>query len=166
MKVYGIGPVYGIAVIATTVVAWTAVSSGVVPDVELPFATLWRILGWALVPAGAALWVFGALGSGFLRRFNAGELATSGAFAWVRNPLYVSLALICSGLALSRASAWLLLLPVMYWALLTGLVRATEERWCRARFGDEYLAYCARVNRAIPWPPTWPKPWLRGSPEL
>ena len=48
------------------------------------------------------------------------------------------------------------LLPVLLWpllvlpaiiALLVWIVISREERYMRATFGDEYLAYCRRVRR-------------------
>ena len=30
-------------------------------------------------------------------------------------------------------------------------MKNTEEKWLTEHFGKEYINYCKRVNRAIPW---------------
>ena len=45
----------------------------------------------------------------------------------------------------------LLILPVIFWAVLTVVLKRTEERCLLEKFGDEYACYCKRVNRIIPW---------------
>lgn len=35
---------------------------------------------------------------------------------------------------------------------MTVLMKNTEEKWLYALYGQEYLDYCKRVNRCIPWP--------------
>lgn len=59
----------------------------------------------------------------------------------------------CSGALLLANNLWLLILPVVYWAFLTVLMRHTEETWLAKLHGKEYEDYCRRVNRCIPWPP-------------
>ena len=39
----------------------------------------------------------------------------------------------------------------MFWALLTVMMQATEEKWLLEQFGDEYRGVLQRVNRCIPW---------------
>ena len=39
----------------------------------------------------------------------------------------------------------------VFWALMTVMMKNTEEKWLTERFGKEYINYCKRVNRAIPW---------------
>lgn len=31
------------------------------------------------------------------------------------------------------------------------LMTATEEKWLREKFGKEYIEYCKKVNRILPW---------------
>lgn len=31
------------------------------------------------------------------------------------------------------------------------LMTATEEKWLRGKFGKEYIEYCKKVNRILPW---------------
>lgn len=45
----------------------------------------------------------------------------------------------------------LLVLPFFFWIFLTVLMKNTEEKWLREKFGKEYIDYCKDVNRVIPW---------------
>ncbi len=70
-----------------------------------------------------------------------------GPFGVSRNPLYVGLVVAHIGLALLWTSLWaVVLLPFAIAGLRWGAI-APEERYLRARFGEEYIAYCARVRR-------------------
>ncbi len=78
------------------------------------------------------------------------QLVTSGPFAWVRNPIYVALALFMFGMAVAtgRVPALLIALPVF---VIGTLIRTSEEeRMLRAHFGVAYDAYAARVKRFVP----------------
>jgi hypothetical protein len=45
------------------------------------------------------------------------------------------------------------LIPVIFinWGIMTVVLKATEEKWLRALYGQEYEDYCKRVNRCIPF---------------
>ena len=34
---------------------------------------------------------------------------------------------------------------------MTVLMRATEEKWLKNLYGEEYEGYCRQVNRCSPW---------------
>jgi len=36
---------------------------------------------------------------------------------------------------------------------MTAMLIPTEEKWLHDLYGQEYLDYCTRVNRCLPWPP-------------
>lgn len=79
-------------------------------------------------------------------------LATSGIYARVRNPMYVGLALLCVGIAISLGSDWIIVLTILAVPLLHYGVVRREERYLEAKFGDAYRAYMAQVPR-YGWPP-------------
>lgn len=83
----------------------------------------------------------------------ANELVTTGVYSVVRHPIYSAFAFVLTGVLLIYSNLYLLLLPFMYWAFLTALMKATEEKWLVDQFGKEYEDYCRRVNRCIPWFP-------------
>ena len=37
--------------------------------------------------------------------------------------------------------------------IMTIFLKNTEEKWLSELYGQEYLDYCKRVNRCIPWSP-------------
>lgn len=150
----GVGPVFGITIIACTVLAITLTCLGLIPT-KGP-AGIGRILsvpGAALILGGAFLWyaaVFRAkIDDGILNN----RLVTTGVYAWVRNPIYTAFLMFCTGALLISGNLLLLFLPPVYWAFLTLLMKHTEEKWLAQRYGQPYLHYCERVNRCIPWPP-------------
>ena len=85
--------------------------------------------------------------SGYVRK-NA-ELATTGPYAYTRNPLYLGSILIAFGFALAARNLWIvlalaLLFIVIYWPVILG-----EEEYLRAHFSG-YGAYSERVPRLLP----------------
>jgi protein-S-isoprenylcysteine O-methyltransferase Ste14 len=112
------------------------------------------IAGVALMVAGALWVVAGATGLG--RSLTAlpfpkdgGTLIDTGAFAFVRHPMYCGGIWVAVGCALSTRS----LLTLAYAAALTVFfdVKASrEERWLCAAFPG-YPAYQARVKKLIPF---------------
>jgi protein-S-isoprenylcysteine O-methyltransferase Ste14 len=76
-------------------------------------------------------------------------IVTEGFFRYSRNPLYLSLMLIYSGIAVYSNSLWVvLLLPLLFFGLERGVV-VGEERYLEGKFGDEYLQYKKKVRRWI-----------------
>lgn len=74
-------------------------------------------------------------------------LVTTGIFAYVRNPMYVGLALMVAGIGLARASDWTLVLLVGAALLIHFGVVRREERYLEAKFGETYRAYMRAVPR-------------------
>jgi protein-S-isoprenylcysteine O-methyltransferase Ste14 len=106
---------------------------------------------WRFIGSGAMLIVAGllirALASGHVRKNEA--LATSGPYAYTRNPLYLGSLLIGIGFALAARSWWIgLALVVMFLAIYLPVIRA-EEAFLRANFA-EFDAYARRVPRLLP----------------
>lgn len=79
------------------------------------------------------------------------ELVTTGIYGYTRNPIYTAFLMVCTGAILLTNDLWLLLLPILYWLMLTILMKLTEEKWLKALYGDPYLEYCRHVNRCIIW---------------
>ena len=77
------------------------------------------------------------------------RLATAGHFGYSRNPAYLSLAMIYAGIAVLRNSLWaILFLPLVLYVIQREVI-GREERYLERTFGEEYLAYKARVRRWV-----------------
>jgi len=74
-------------------------------------------------------------------------LVTGGFFAWSRNPIYVADVLVLLGAALWIGSFVAFLFVALFIAFIDRFQIRPEERALRARFGEEYERYCARVRR-------------------
>jgi protein-S-isoprenylcysteine O-methyltransferase Ste14 len=66
---------------------------------------------------------------------------------WSRNPIYVGLFLLYTGIAIAAASPWMLLSIVPLAIAMRYGVVAREERYLEQRFGDAYRDYKTRVRR-------------------
>lgn len=89
-----------------------------------------------------------AWATGVIRKDSA--LATTGPYAYTRNPLYFGSFLLAAGFAIAGASvvsALLLLVP--FAVIYPGLIRR-EERHLEELFGDQFLSYRRRVPRFFP----------------
>ena len=74
-------------------------------------------------------------------------LVTDGIFGWLRNPMYVGLTLLLTGLAILLASDWMLVMTIIFVPVIHFGVVRREERYLEAKFGDAYRQYKARVPR-------------------
>jgi protein-S-isoprenylcysteine O-methyltransferase Ste14 len=106
----------------------------------------WWSLGAGAVVALAGVWIR-ALASGHVKKNE--ELATSGPYAYTRNPLYLGSLVIAAGFLLAALRWELLLVAVLlFTAIYLPVIRA-EERFLTERFSG-YADYCARVPRLLP----------------
>jgi len=82
-------------------------------------------------------------------RQPATTLVTEGPFRYTRNPLYSSLTLMYTGIALVTNAFWaMLLLPVTLLIINRGVIER-EELYLERKFGEQYLDYKASVRRWI-----------------
>jgi protein-S-isoprenylcysteine O-methyltransferase Ste14 len=88
-----------------------------------------------------------ALASGHVRKNE--SLATSGPYAYTRNPLYLGSLLIGVGFAVAALSWWVgVALVVMFFAIYLPVIR-NEETFLRRTF-PEFEEYARRVPRMFP----------------
>ena len=102
------------------------------------------LVGLVLVLIG--LWIR-ALASGHVRKNEA--LATTGPYAYTRNPLYLGSLLMGIGFAVMGRSWWIgLALVAMFFAIYLPVIRG-EEAFLRNKFAD-FQDYASRVPRLFP----------------
>jgi len=83
------------------------------------------------------------------RRVYAEDLVTSGIFAHCRNPLYVGNILILVGLGIASNSLLFMAVFTPLFLFFWQAIVLAEENYLRNKFGEQYDAYCKRVNRWI-----------------
>ena len=152
-----------------------------VPLGALVIAAAWT-KGWPWEPGSLEAWLLRAAGIGLLLlgeaiRWNvaaralpgtsgrgttlrAHTLVTHGAYAWVRNPLYLANGLLWVGAACLTLQFGVVVLVVAVVGLQYHLIILAEEGFLERRFGQGYRDYCARTPRLFPRPFA-----LRGSDD-
>ena len=121
--------------------------------------------GWLVIEIG---FVFVALGllmraaaSGHIRK-NA-QLATTGPYAYTRNPLYLGSILIAVGFIIASRNLWIAVATmIMFLAIYLPVIRA-EEAYLRSAF-PEYARYAKHVPRLLPRLTPWKTGTDAGSP--
>ena len=113
-----------------------------------------RILGWLLLSGGVLLagwfeWAMRHAGTPANPYKPVSRIVTEGPFHYTRNPGYLSMAMIYTGVASLANALWgILLLPATLFVIQRGAIER-EERYLERKFGEEYLRYKARVRRWI-----------------
>jgi protein-S-isoprenylcysteine O-methyltransferase Ste14 len=113
-----------------------------------------RGLGWSLLSAGVLLvgWFERTLrhaGTPANPYKPVSNVVTEGPFRYTRNPAYLSMSMIYTGIAALANALWaMLLLPGALLVIQRGVIER-EERYLERKFGEEYLRYKAQVRRWI-----------------
>ena len=126
----------------------------------------------AFIPAGIFLFsVPGLTAARDLARSGGGtpvpldppeRLVTHGIYAFVRNPMQLSMTLLLMGEALLLATPWPALMALMGLVYSEGFARWSENEDMRARFGEKWTTYRREIR---PWFPRW-KPLVGETCEL
>ncbi len=77
------------------------------------------------------------------------KIVTTSVFAVSRNPLYLGVVGFLVGVALAANLPWVLILLLPSLIACHYVLIAPEERYLAAKFGEEYRAYAATVQRWI-----------------
>ena len=133
---------------------WSRVARRIRVPLGFAFAVLYFWLArpsWRSLAVGFLLILPGlfirALASGHVRKNEA--LATSGPYAYTRNPLYLGSLLIGIGFALAARSWWIGgVLVAMFFAIYMPVIRS-EEAFLREKF-PEFNDYARRVPLMLP----------------
>lgn len=133
---------------------WSRVARRIRVPLGFAFAVLYIWLAqptWRFLALGSVLILPGlairALASGHVRKNE--TLATTGPYAYTRNPLYLGSLLIGIGFAIAARSWWVgAVLVVLFFAIYLPVIRG-EERFLREKF-PEFEEYAQRVPRMLP----------------
>ena len=150
LSLLGVGPIYVSIIGIVTLIAIILQLNHTIPSYAFPIAYLSVAVGILFILLGALIWIMAVVKSKLVSKIISNELVTTGVFAYVRNPIYSAFLLIFSGIVLFLNNAYLLILPVLYWALLSVLLIKTEEKWLLNLYKEQYEEYMKKVNRCIP----------------
>ena len=119
-----------------------------------PYAEVFRWTGWACIAVGTmalgwSAWNLGRSLTPFPRPVDDGQLVTTGAYRFVRHPIYSGVLVIALGIALLTMSPLRLVMAAVLFVFFN-LKARREERWLEEKYPD-YAAYRKRVKRLIPW---------------
>ncbi len=113
-----------------------------------------EIFGYLLVLFGVAIAIvvnssFNRVGTAIEPWKPTSAIVTTGLYAWSRNPIYAGFCLINMGIGIANNSLWIFVSFIPAAFLLYHIAIAKEEAYLERKFGDEYLAYKAKVRRWI-----------------
>jgi protein-S-isoprenylcysteine O-methyltransferase Ste14 len=133
---------------------WSRVARRIRVPLGFVFAAfyLWRAQPtWTSLAVGTAIAAVGlgirAVASGHVDKNE--ELATTGPYAYVRNPLYLGSIVVAIGFAIAARDIAIAVLIVLLFALIYVPVIRAEESFLRSRF-PEFEAYARAVPRLLP----------------
>lgn len=134
--------------------SWSSTARVIRVPLGFAFALLYTLLAkptTASILLGATLIIPGlllrALASGHVRKNE--QLATSGPYSYVRNPLYLGSLILAAGFAVAARSWWIVLTLVVFFVVIYAPVIRGEEAFLRERF-PEFDAYARAVPSMIP----------------
>jgi protein-S-isoprenylcysteine O-methyltransferase Ste14 len=119
-----------------------------------PETTLVLFLGIGVVACGLAfgawaLWVMWRTGVSAVPGREPTRLVSDGPFRFSRNPIYISLAVMYTGLSVALNTFWPLALLIFAIATVDRMIILQEEKFLEKKFGQEYLSYKLKVRRWI-----------------
>lgn len=121
------------------------------PTQLLPFpVSAWLGLTFIAVAIVIAVSAFKALAqahTAFDARKSTTQIVTTGVFRFSRNPTYLSLTLLLIGIAFAISSLWVLVSVVPAVVATQWGVVLREERYLKAKFGEDYRSYASKVRR-------------------
>jgi protein-S-isoprenylcysteine O-methyltransferase Ste14 len=137
-------PVYALALLAVAqaLTAWLPVPVDLTAD--------W--LGALLAGCGVGLMIWAWLsfrrwGTTPMPAGTPSALVLTGPYRWTRNPMYLGILLVLSGLVPILGSPWFILAPVSFWQIVNRLFIPYEEAKLTELFGRDFQAFTVTVRR-------------------
>ena len=110
-------------------------------------ATVTAVLGFSLMIR--AWWLFKQARTAICPTHAATFLVTDDVYAITRNPMYLGIFLMLTGLAMATGSAAFYVAAITYAVVMDRVFCVYEEQKSLHEFGDDYLDYARRVRRWI-----------------
>jgi len=148
MSFFGVGPTMTIILIPF-IVLFSALNALFYPLFQIPIHQVWMlILGIFLIIIG--IYIFIKSVKVIKKAYYASELATTGFYGHMRNPLYGSVTLfIFPGIACLFNSWIFFLIPIVFYIIFKIFIRR-EEIYCLKKFGEKYAHYKQNVHAIFP----------------
>ena len=154
LPIYGPGPIYVITIAIITLIGVLLSVLGFLDSGKISFLKItFFVIGIVLIIYGIVLWILAVFYSKIDKAIYANKLVTTGVYSYVRNPIYSAFLIAFTGICFIFNNLYLLILPIIFYIFLTILLKNTEEKWLKNKFGNEYLEYCHKTNRCIPFFP-------------
>jgi len=149
LPVFGVGPYLIGMIILITILFFVLSFHNVIPVYKSNQIIL-SVLGFVLIVVGTIFWLSANVNSRIDDGIRNNQLITTGIYSKVRHPIYAAFLYAVTGAILIFDNLFLLFLPVIFWLILTVVIKNTEEKWLIEWYGDYYLIYSRKVNRFIP----------------
>lgn len=154
LPLYGVGPiiVYGQFIFTAISIILSYKFDFIFPTTNV-LNILFKVIGVLVIAFSLYLDLSAKLKSKLFERVKDNKLITDGVYSIVRNPVYSCALLACTGMIFIANNLILLIVPIICWLYMTIILIKTEEKWLKKLYGQEYVSYCKKVNRCIPWFP-------------
>jgi protein-S-isoprenylcysteine O-methyltransferase Ste14 len=107
------------------------------------------VVGCGLLFGAWALWAMWRAGVSALPWKEPARLVPDGPFRFSRNPIYISLAVMYTGLSVALNAIWPLAFLIFAIVIVDRMIILQEEKVLEKKFGEEYLSYKVKVRRWI-----------------
>lgn len=112
------------------------------------------VVSWVMIVSGVSLMIWGLLTfrqacTAVYPNKPARELVAKGPYRFSRNPMYVGLTIMTTGIGLLADNIWMLMMLPITLIVLWKFVIQKEERYLRSEFGPAYEEYQQQVRRWI-----------------
>ena len=95
----------------------------------------------------ASLWRFFESGNTLITFRPSRSLQKTGIYAYTRNPMYLGLLLLYSGIAFLKGNPWTFILIPFLILIVEVFVIRKEELYLEREYGEDFLTYKANVRR-------------------
>lgn len=152
LPMIGVGPLCVSVMIGLTVAGILLSKLGLIPVLHMAVLKIpLAAAGVMLILLGTVMYANALFGAKIDRHITSNTLAQTGVYAYVRNPIYSAFMMYCAAALCFADNVYLFVLLPVCWGWMTVLMKHTEEKWLFNLYGEEYTAYCRKVNRCIPW---------------
>lgn len=150
LPLFGVGPFLIFPIIIATAIAILLSYYNMIPAFKSN-GSIMALIGFVLIVFGIIFWLLAVLNSKIDNNIKSNKLVTTGIYALVRHPIYAAFLYALTGLTFISNNLYLLILPVIYWLILTIAMMKTEEKWLYDKFGESYAEYSRNVSRFVPF---------------